>query len=117
MEVACFAAFGAALPLGSGIAARVCVTYGGWKWALTGWSLFGLLTTIWISIMLPSFNNVRGWNAVETRGLLIGLVVGTITGAVLPLLRHAQVMLRRIRSLRDGRRRGFPVSIGAAVER
>ena len=103
LDVAYFAAFGAALPLIAGIAARSCVGFGGWRWILIGWLLFGLSTSFWISIMLPSFNNVGGWNGAETRGLVVGLVVGTTTGAILPLLRHIQVS-------RGRRRRGFPVS-------
>jgi hypothetical protein len=60
--------------------------------------------------MLPSFNNERGWNAVTTRGLLIGLVVGTATGAALPLLRHVQVS-------RERTRRGFEVSPAVEADR
>ena len=59
-EIAYYAAIDAVLPVGAGIAARFCVTFGGRRWVLTGWLLFALLTSFWISVMLPSFNNERG---------------------------------------------------------
>jgi hypothetical protein len=97
-------AFAAAFPISLGIATRFWIlSVCSLRLNLTAWCLFVSGTLFWVSLLLPSLSNVRGWDAPETRGIVSGLIIGATVGLML-------LLFAQIRSYRRRKVRGFPIN-------
>src|SRR5438874_1186156 len=98
-------AFAATVPIVTGLIISWCVLKTrSVRWHLILWIVFVAVTLFWTSVLLPSLNNERGWEAAESRGLVLGIFLGSLAGLAL-------LTLGQIRSKSRHERRGFPIDM------
>ena len=94
------------IPILLGFVVRRLLRHATTVWRVVGWGLFICLVALWASILLPSMQNVHGWQNPTARGICAGWFIGTTIG-ILTLI-HGELRCKRTKNLP-----GFPVETPA----